>query len=153
MDPITWTSKGKDDQQEPIYNSSLPIQDVTLKTSLEQWMIETGGEIGSGTSMLAAQHDDEMGYDLTSSLKAACCTFWWVILKLVNYFSWGSPCGVMAKVLNSDLKVSLNFSFGPIPLGKVWTPLSSQLWGKYYHCYSFIRLGLEFDNPQMVICN
>ena len=43
-----------DDQLEPIYNSSVPIQDVNLKTSWEQWTIETGGESGSGRSMLAA---------------------------------------------------------------------------------------------------
>ena len=42
-----------------IYNSSLPIQDVALKTSREQWTIETGGERGSERSVLAARHDDE----------------------------------------------------------------------------------------------
>ena len=48
------------DQLEPIYNSSVPIQDVALKTSWEQWTIETGGERGSGQSVLAAQHDDDV---------------------------------------------------------------------------------------------
>ena len=33
----------QDDQLEPIYNSSVPIQDIALKTSWEQWAIETGG--------------------------------------------------------------------------------------------------------------
>ena len=49
----------QDDQLEPIYNSSVPIQDVALKTYQEQWMMEIGDERGSGSSMLAAQHDDD----------------------------------------------------------------------------------------------
>ena len=44
----------QDNQLEPIYNSSVLIQDVAWKTSWEQWMIETGGERGSGGSVLAA---------------------------------------------------------------------------------------------------
>ena len=43
----------QDNQLEPIYNSSVPIQDVALKT------IETGGGRGSGRSVLAVQHDDD----------------------------------------------------------------------------------------------
>ena len=35
------------------------IQDVALKTYQERWTIETGGERGSGRSVLAAQHDDD----------------------------------------------------------------------------------------------
>ena len=49
----------QDNHLEPIYNSSVLIQDVALKTDQEQWMKETGDERGSGRSMLAAQHDDE----------------------------------------------------------------------------------------------
>ena len=33
----------QDGQLEPIYNSSEPRQDVVLKTSQEQWTIETDG--------------------------------------------------------------------------------------------------------------
>ena len=47
------------DHLEPIYNSFVSIQDVALKTSRERWMIETGGEIGSRRSVLAARHDDD----------------------------------------------------------------------------------------------
>ena len=50
----------QDDQLEPIYNSSVPIQGVVLKTYQERWMIETGGERGSGRSVLAAQDDDDV---------------------------------------------------------------------------------------------
>ena len=51
-----------DDQLEPINNSSVPIHDVALNTSREQWMIETGGERGPGRSVLIARHDDD--YDI-----------------------------------------------------------------------------------------
>ena len=51
----------QDDQLEPIYNSSLPIQDVVLNTYQEQWTIEKGGDRGSGKSMLAARHGDDEG--------------------------------------------------------------------------------------------
>ena len=47
------------DQLEPIYNSSVPIQDVAWKTSRERWTIETVGETGSGESLLTAPHDDD----------------------------------------------------------------------------------------------
>ena len=47
-----------DDQQEPIYSRSVPIQDVAGKTCRERWTIESSGERGSGKYMLAARHDD-----------------------------------------------------------------------------------------------
>ena len=49
----------QDNQVEPIYNSSVLIQDVTLKTYCEWRMIEKVGGRGSGRSMLAVQHDDD----------------------------------------------------------------------------------------------
>ena len=49
----------QDDQLEPTYNSGMSIRNIVLKTYREQWMIETGGERGSGRSVLAAQHDDD----------------------------------------------------------------------------------------------
>ena len=49
----------QDDQLEPIYNSSVSIQDIALRTSQEQWTIETGGERGSERSVLAARLDDD----------------------------------------------------------------------------------------------
>ena len=58
----------QDDKLEPIYNSSVPIQDVALKTSLEQWTIETGDKRRSGRSLLAAWHDDEWFIIGTNSL-------------------------------------------------------------------------------------
>ena len=49
----------QDDQLEPIYNSSVPIPGVALKTSWERWTIVKGGERGSRRSVLAARHDDD----------------------------------------------------------------------------------------------
>ena len=49
----------QDDHLEPIYNSSVPIQDVALKTYRERWTIETGAERGSVRSVLAARHDHD----------------------------------------------------------------------------------------------
>ena len=46
----------QDDQQEPIYNSSVPIQDRALKTCRDD---REGGEKGSGRSVLAARQDDD----------------------------------------------------------------------------------------------
>ena len=49
----------QDDQQEPIYNNSMPIQDVALKTYRERWTIETDDGRGSERSVLAVRHDDD----------------------------------------------------------------------------------------------
>ena len=42
--PLHMDEERQDDQLEPIYNSSVPIQDIALKTSREQGTKETGGE-------------------------------------------------------------------------------------------------------------
>ena len=58
----------QDDQLESINNSSVPIQDVALKTSREQWTIERASESSegseSGRSLLAGRHDDDDIYIL-----------------------------------------------------------------------------------------
>ena len=46
-------------QDEPTYNSSVPIRDVALRTCQKQWTIGRGGERGSGISMLIVRHDDD----------------------------------------------------------------------------------------------
>ena len=48
-----------DDYLDHIYSSSVPIHDVARKTCRERWSIETGGERGSGKSVLAARYDDD----------------------------------------------------------------------------------------------
>ena len=54
----------QDGPLERIYNSSVRIQDIGLKTSWEQWTIETGSERGSGRSVVAMQHDDDDDDDI-----------------------------------------------------------------------------------------
>ena len=49
----------QDDQRETIYNSSVPLQDIALKTSRERWTIDMGGKRGLGRSVLAERHDDD----------------------------------------------------------------------------------------------
>ena len=49
--PLYMDKQRLDDQLEPIYNSSVLIQDVAWKTSRKQWTIETSGKRGSGKSM------------------------------------------------------------------------------------------------------
>ena len=48
-----------DDQLEPVYSSSVLMQDVSWKTCRERWTIETGGDRGSGKSVLATRNDDD----------------------------------------------------------------------------------------------
>ena len=52
--PLHMDDQKQDDQLESIYNSSVPLQDITLKISRERWKIATGGERGPGRSVLAA---------------------------------------------------------------------------------------------------
>ena len=44
--------KKQENKLEPTYSSSVPIQDVVLKTCREQWTIGRGGEKGSGIPVL-----------------------------------------------------------------------------------------------------
>ena len=65
----------QDDQLELTYNTSVPIQDIILKTSLEKWTIETSGEmlcfdLRSGPRMLF-QDDAPEGSD----------TFQWPVIE------------------------------------------------------------------------
>ena len=57
--PFHMDEQRQDDQLEPTYSSSMPIQDVVLKTSRKQWTIEKGGVKGSGISVLKARHEDD----------------------------------------------------------------------------------------------
>ena len=47
---------------------------------------------------------------------------------------------------------AIKFTFGQIPLGNVWTPLSSQLWVKLYYYYPK-RMELTLNNPRRLICH
>ena len=56
-DVLHMDEQKQDDQLEPIYKSSVPIQDASLKTCRKQWTIEKGGKKGLGISVLMARHD------------------------------------------------------------------------------------------------
>ena len=49
----------QDDQLEHTFSSYMRIRDVALKTYPRRWTIGRSGERGSGTSVLAARHDDD----------------------------------------------------------------------------------------------
>ena len=49
-----------DDQLEPTYSSSVRIRDVALRTYQKRWTIGRSGERGSGISVLAVRHDDDI---------------------------------------------------------------------------------------------
>ena len=49
----------QNEQLEPIYNSSVLIQDVAWRTFRERWTIEMDGKRGSGKSVLATRHVDD----------------------------------------------------------------------------------------------
>ena len=54
--PLHMDEQRQDGQPKPTYYSSVPIQDVTLKTCRKRWLIEKGGSRGSEIS---ARHDDD----------------------------------------------------------------------------------------------
>ena len=58
--PPHMAKQNQDDQLEHTYSSYVRIRDVTLKTCQKRWTIGRSGERGSGISVLAARHDDEL---------------------------------------------------------------------------------------------
>ena len=66
--PPHMVNQKQDDQLEHSYSSYVMIRDVTPKTCRRRWMIGRRGERGSGISMLAARHDDDV-WTLLNSLK------------------------------------------------------------------------------------
>ena len=57
--PFHMDEQRQDNQLEAIYNRSVLIQDVALKTYQEWWTIDTGGGRGSERYVLATLHDDD----------------------------------------------------------------------------------------------
>ena len=66
----------QDNQLEPIYNSSVLMQDVAGKTSREPWTIEMGGRIGSGRSVLVARHDDDESFTILETIQLCANNFY-----------------------------------------------------------------------------
>ena len=57
--PIRMNEQRQENQLKPTYNRSAPTWEVALETRQKQWMIEKGGERGSGVSILLVPHDDD----------------------------------------------------------------------------------------------
>ena len=49
----------QDDKLEPTYKSSVPIQDVVLKTYWKRWTTEKGGESGRFALVVPDDGDDD----------------------------------------------------------------------------------------------
>ena len=71
----------QDNQLEPIYSSSVPIQVAALKTYWERWTIETDGEWGSGRYVQAVRHDDDDDDDWISLINSPSSSFF-----LLHYY-------------------------------------------------------------------
>ena len=79
----------QDDELEPTYNSSMPMQDVALKTCRKQWTIEKGRKKGSKISVLMARHDDDddMCVYMILYVGLYCVLMAWILLTLSCYLS------------------------------------------------------------------
>ena len=89
----------------------MPIQDIVWKTFRERWAIETGGERGSGRSVLAAWHDDNVFF------RESECSNWFSngksSRKKSNFYSWTREVDIVYVALtitlgNSRLKTLCN---------------------------------------------
>ena len=176
--PLHIDGQRQHDQLESMYNSSVPIQDVAMKTSREQWMTEKGGRRGSGRSVLAALHDDYMKHITISTdedeqkyapLSSKCYSWKITGWKTYTDFNCGkSYCFVVVNVLCCDIVVTssksspaITFTHRPITLGKVWYHLILSAIGKiliiyrnlhdFKHFFSFIH-NLS-TNSFMTPCN
>ena len=87
---------------------------------------------------------------------------WPLIFHLTNYsiqsggvliVQWLKRWTAESFSASSNSSRTITFTFGKIPVGKVWTPLSFQLWVKYYHCWSSGRMDLALNNPRRCICH
>ena len=58
--PPLMAEQKKDDQLEHKYSSYVKIRDVVQKTCQRRWAIGKSGERGSGITVLAAQHYDDL---------------------------------------------------------------------------------------------
>ena len=71
-DVVLWTphmaGQKQDDQLEHTFSTYVRIWDVALKICQRRWTIERNGERGSGISVLAARHDDDIYIYIYSKL-------------------------------------------------------------------------------------
>ena len=136
----------QDDQHEHTFSSCVRIRDVVLKTYLGRWTIGRSGERGSGMSVLPARYDDDddciiiegcpRGVMVKSMdnrivvIEFVLQSRYYVHFRANTLGKGMNPFILPAIGLNSTTTVLLGEWLWQIPLGKVWTPLSSQLWVK-----------------------
>ena len=87
---------------ESILNSSVPILDVALETSREQWTIETGGERGSGWYVLVVQQDDDEY--ITNDKKLTIIT----TVANIHYYYYYCYCYRHNITINNNSKTDTN---------------------------------------------
>ena len=133
------------DQLEHTYSSYVRIRDVALKTCQRRWMIGRSGERGSGISVLAAWHDD----DIHLYLKFFLCSFClWLGTEMI-YFCPSSLISFQQSIIlevqqfvNHEVNSKINISKENLINGfvlsshlnlKVWKPI--KCWG-INHCSS-----------------
>ena len=75
--PLHMNEQRQDYQQEPTYNSSVPIRDVSLRTCRKQWTIGRSGGRGSGISVLLVWHDDDGIKAKIDNTQQNCKVMWW----------------------------------------------------------------------------
>ena len=96
--PPLMAEQKQDDQLEHTYSSYVKIRDVVQKTCRRRWTIEKSGKRGSGISMRAARHDDDMMMMMIwTQSKSKSSTFW----NVFNAISAKLECFI--SLLNSDL--------------------------------------------------
>ena len=115
--------KRQDDQLKPIYNSSVPIQNIDLKTSREPWTIERSGERQSQDDpCLSARHDvnahktEYMFYNQTGNIT----TLDGASPKLVDKFTY---LGSSVSSTENDIDTRLTKAWTAIDrLSIIWKP-------------------------------
>ena len=96
--PPHMAAQKQDDQLELTYSNYVRTQDVTLKTCRRRWMIGRSGERGSGISVLAARHDDDIVLKLSHnphdhiSLPTQCLFYYWPWFRPMQYLFSIGPC-------------------------------------------------------------
>ena len=84
--PPHMAKQKQDDQLEHTYSSYVRLRDVALKTCQTRWVIGRSGERGSGISVLAARHDEDV--DMEKKLDGNCTR---MLQAILNKSWWQHP--------------------------------------------------------------
>ena len=85
--PLHTDEQRQDDQLEPTYNRSVPIQDVALKTCRKQRTIGKGGEKGSGISVRHDDDDDLLNFIIFTFINACINEYMYKYICMNIYVS------------------------------------------------------------------